>query len=239
MAILHGLDRTELMSFGVGIRSRFLDELVLELVAAAHMETVLSLGAGLDTRPWRLGLPAALRWVEADFSDMLAYKAAALAHDAPRCALEQVPADLSDPSARAALFGRAAGRRTLLITEGLLMYLSEQTIASMAAEAALAGVNHWLMELASPELAKRVGISSCQSIESVRAAGNIDGVQTIEVLRRNGWTSARHRNYQGDIWAAAPHRVTALMQARAAAGHPTTAPPADDISGVHLFQRQT
>jgi hypothetical protein len=31
----------------------------------------VSLGCGLDARPWRLDLPADLRWIEADLLDML------------------------------------------------------------------------------------------------------------------------------------------------------------------------
>ena len=56
-ALAGGLDR---MCFGIGIRSRFLDKLVLDTVAEHGIATVLSIGAGLDTRPWRLELPATL-----------------------------------------------------------------------------------------------------------------------------------------------------------------------------------
>jgi O-methyltransferase involved in polyketide biosynthesis len=37
------------MRFGVGVRTRFLDELLLEVMASERIETVLSLGCGLDT----------------------------------------------------------------------------------------------------------------------------------------------------------------------------------------------
>src|SRR5262245_29766398 len=47
-AILNGLRRTERLCFGVGIRSRFLDELVMHVVRDHGVRTVFSLGAGLD-----------------------------------------------------------------------------------------------------------------------------------------------------------------------------------------------
>src|SRR5271165_1337995 len=52
MAMLHGLPQPEMMRFGIGIRSRFLDELLLEALALKPIATVLSVGSGLDTRPW-------------------------------------------------------------------------------------------------------------------------------------------------------------------------------------------
>src|SRR5690349_6566052 len=70
-AILSALPYPEMMRFGLGIRSRFLDELLLETLASGRVATVLSVGCGLDTRPWRLALPSQLRWIEVDFADVL------------------------------------------------------------------------------------------------------------------------------------------------------------------------
>ena len=56
MGIARGLDRIDLMCFGIGVRSRFLDRLVPETIASHGIATVLSIGSGLDTRPWRLEL---------------------------------------------------------------------------------------------------------------------------------------------------------------------------------------
>src|SRR5215813_13040545 len=74
MAILKAMPRPEVLRFGIGVRSHFLDELLLELLGAEKIATVLSVGCGLDTRPWRLKLPPDLRWIEVDFADMLDYK---------------------------------------------------------------------------------------------------------------------------------------------------------------------
>jgi O-methyltransferase involved in polyketide biosynthesis len=37
-------------------------------------DMVINLAAGLDSRPYRMQLPALLRWVEVDLPDMLNYK---------------------------------------------------------------------------------------------------------------------------------------------------------------------
>src|SRR5271165_5634765 len=74
MAIFQKLPYPDLFRFGVGMRSHFMDELLLEALASQAIATVLSVGCGLDTRPWRLELPSDLRWIEVDFADMLDYK---------------------------------------------------------------------------------------------------------------------------------------------------------------------
>src|SRR5580704_16828734 len=53
MAILRALPRSQMMQFGIAVRSHFLDELLLEALASNTIATVLSVGCGLDTRPWR------------------------------------------------------------------------------------------------------------------------------------------------------------------------------------------
>src|SRR5262249_21924941 len=135
-AILRGINGWELMCFGIGVRTRFLDDLVIETIARESIEVVLSVGAGLDTRPWRLELPPELRWIEADFPQMLSYKTRAMEAEQPKCRLERVPADVTDAAQRESLFGHAAGCRALMITEGLLMYLSGSSVEALAVDAA-------------------------------------------------------------------------------------------------------
>src|SRR5215470_16974391 len=53
MSILRAQPRSEMMRFGVGVRTRFLDELLLEALTSTPIETVVCPGCGLDTRPWR------------------------------------------------------------------------------------------------------------------------------------------------------------------------------------------
>src|SRR5215472_7179201 len=52
MAILQALAHPGLIRFGIAVRSRFMDELLLEALASQPLATVLSVGCGLDTRPW-------------------------------------------------------------------------------------------------------------------------------------------------------------------------------------------
>ena len=71
---------------------------------------VVNLAAGLDTRPYRMALPASLQWIEADLPGILSYKEEILASEKPVCALERVRLDPSEATARRELFARP-GRR--------------------------------------------------------------------------------------------------------------------------------
>jgi methyltransferase (TIGR00027 family) len=234
MAIARGLDRLDLMCFGVGVRSRFLDRLVPETIAAHGIATVLSIGSGLDTRPWRLDLPATLRWVEVDFPAMLDYKDSIMASVVPKCRRERLAADISNASERASVFAAAGDGPTLMITEGLLMYLPASTIEALAVEAA---AGYWLLDAASLEMSRRVRMDSLQSIENVRAADHLDGVQIIDVLQRHGWASLRRLSYgRGDVIEFAAERIAAMFRNLRPDQMPQPL-PADDPSGVHLFAR--
>lgn len=234
MAIARSLTRLEMMCFGVGIRSRFLDQLVLDTVSTYGIATVLSLGAGLDTRPWRLSLPPSLQWVEVDFPAMLDYKESVLAHATPTCRRHRLAVDITEPSGLAGVVAMAAGS-TLVITEGLLMYLPAATVENLAAAAPF---SYWLLDVASPQMAMGVGIDSCQPIQNVRAAGHLDGLQILDVISRNGWTGLRRLSYANDVMAVAADRVFAMFRNLSADQMPKPLPTGDP-SGVHLFGRHS
>src|ERR1700674_5372262 len=89
------------------------------------VDMVVNLAAGLDARPYRMKLPAALRWIEIDLPEILTYKEGILADEKPVCQMEHVRLDLSDISSRKTIFTELAGRasKILVLTEGLIIYL--------------------------------------------------------------------------------------------------------------------
>ncbi len=107
-----------------------------ELQKGADM--VVNLAAGLDARPYRMALPASLQWIEVDLPEILTYKEELLAGEKPSCALERIRLDLSDSSARRALFPDLNRRanKILILTEGLLIYLSADEVAALAKDLA-------------------------------------------------------------------------------------------------------
>jgi len=133
---------------------RFIEERVRQ-----GADLVLNLAAGLDARPYRMALPPSLRWVEVDLPELLAYKEDVLRDEKPVCALERITLDLADVEARRTLFARL-GREAasgLVVTEGLLIYLTPEQVAGLAADlAAAGGLRHWVLDISSPGLKKMI-----------------------------------------------------------------------------------
>ena len=198
---------------------------------------MLSIGAGLDTRPWRLALPPDLRWIEADFPEMLDYKTRAMADEKPKCRLERVAADVTAPTQRAALFAAAAGVPTLMITEGLLMYLAGAAVEAIAADAARHGIRRWLLDASSLDLARRLGWDAGRSIENLRAPDHLEGAALPDAVRSIGWSQLRFRSYSRDAVEVAAERIAAMIRPYLEKGIPLPV-AVDDSSGVYLFGRE-
>lgn len=138
------------------IRTSVIDDLIRTAVAGG-VDTVVNLGAGLDARPYRLELPASLKWVEVDYPGMIRHKEAVLARERPRCRLERIGLDLADPAARGRLFDEvaAAGRDVLVLTEGVAPYLTEEHVAALARDLRSRGsFRHWVIDYFSPEVVR-------------------------------------------------------------------------------------
>src|SRR6185369_16309569 len=116
---------------------------------------VLNLAAGLDTRPYRLALPASLRWVEVDFPDILDYKEHVIGDAKPACALERVRLDLSNHDARRGLINRLGreASNVFVMAEGLVVYLMRDDVVALAQDlAAPPSFAHWAVDICSPGL---------------------------------------------------------------------------------------
>ncbi len=137
------------------VRTCVIDELLLKAIQMDNVDTVLNLAAGLDTRPYRLSLPPSLRWIEVDLPGILNFKEEKLNGQNPVCKLERVKLDLSDAAARQSLFARIAAesKQVFVITEGLLVYLPTDQVASLATDlASHQTFRFWLADIASPIL---------------------------------------------------------------------------------------
>lgn len=135
-------------------RTYLIDEFIkAELQRGADL--VVNLAAGLDSRPYRMHLPPSLRWVEVDLPGILDYKEEVLRDEKPVCALKRIRLDLSDVHGRRELFAQLgqSAKRALIITEGLMIYLTAEAAAGLAADlAAPASFHSWIVDIASPGL---------------------------------------------------------------------------------------
>ena len=236
MAMLRALPQPEMMRFGIGVRSRFMDELLLEALASEKIATVLCLGCGLDTRPWRLELPLDLQWIEVDFADMLDYKNALMAAETPRCRREFITADVNDAAQRRAIYAAVGAVPALIITEGFLMYLPAATVHALAAEAWHAsGIAHWMSDITTTPFMKAISMNMPQSVRNVQAPDCLNGEQILATIHGQGWRTAARRSYITDM-AFAVERVQRMFGDRPKADGPPPVTP-DDPTGIHRFAR--
>jgi len=152
--IVRQLDAAKGSAWSIITRTAVLDDLIMQAIRDGA-DTVLNLAAGLDTRPYRLSLPADIRWVEVDFPEMIAYKESKLADARPQCKLERIALDLTDRAARHRLFSQIdeESRQVLVVTEGLLIYLTHDDVAALAEDLhATPHFRWWIADVLTPEL---------------------------------------------------------------------------------------
>lgn len=235
-AILDAMPFSQILRFGLAIRTRLLDDLLLEALAACPIATVLSVGCGLDTRPWRLDLASDLRWIDVDFADMLDYKDELMSGEMPSCRRERLAADVNDAVQRHVIYKAAAADPALMITEGLLMYLPAAAVEALAVESGShSGIAHWISDITTTAFTKAIGggTDTNQPLRHVQAPDCLNGEQTLEVLKRHGWKTDALRSYVSDV-GFARERIRRIM---GGATPPPPPVPPNDPTGVHRFRR--
>jgi len=136
-------------------RTVVFDEWVLDCVNNHGADCILNLAAGLDARAWRLSLPPSLHWIDVDLPEILSYKTDVMRNERPTCHYEAFVANMTDPVVADALLARigASYRRVLVITEGLLIYLTPEAVATLGrALHRQASFVWWISDLASPRV---------------------------------------------------------------------------------------
>ncbi|MEU6756608.1 SAM-dependent methyltransferase [Streptomyces sp. NPDC046685] len=184
-------ERSSAMSELVALRTRFFDD---ELRAASgQCRQVVLLGAGLDSRAFRLDWPHGTEVYELDRGDVLRFKRGVVARagQEPRCTRVEVAADLRGDWPGAL---RAAGfnpwRPTAWAAEGLLPLLSrtenDQLLSGITAMSAAAGrlvADHF--DSALREALERTAMT--EVLRAVGASWNSTLEAPQEWLAPHGW----------------------------------------------------
>ena len=147
-----------IVGWSVLIRTRIIDRFIEDSIQNG-IDTVLNLGAGLDTRPYRMNLPKDLRWVEVDFPEFIEEKNSVLKSEKPLCFLERVGLDLSRSDLRKEFFSKLASesKKVLVITEGVVLYLSKEDVAALSQDLQrFPCFRYWIVEYFDKSLMKRM-----------------------------------------------------------------------------------
>jgi len=179
------------------VRTAVFDEIILDAVQRRQADLVVNLAAGLDARPWRLPLPPSLHWVDVDLPGILNYKTEMLRDEKPACHYEAVTVDLTEAPERQALFARlgAGSSRALVVTEGLLIYLTPAQVAALATDLhAQPAFQEWLIDLASPQLLQRMSRTWGKQLEASGSPFRFAPAEGAEFFRPYGWREALFRS---------------------------------------------
>jgi methyltransferase (TIGR00027 family) len=170
-------------------RTVLFDRFITEQIGQG-VDMVVNLAAGLDARPYRMSLPPSLKWVEVDLPEILDYKEGILVNERPNCSLERVRLDLSNVDARRQLFERLGqnSKRALINTEGLLIYLSTEEVASLARDlAAIPSFQAWVFELVSPGLLQKMQRSTGAVLQQANAPFKFGPLEGPAFFEPYGW----------------------------------------------------
>lgn len=185
------------LRWSLAIRTRVFDELILHAISERGVRTVINLAAGLDARPYRLSLPASLKWIEVDLTNIIDLKEQALAQSTPICPVERLPLDLANAPARRALFARLSSEPepVLIVTEGLLAYLDEPTVAALAQDLARSfPTSLWLLENMSPAVLARLKRNWDSTLRPAGAAMRFAPAEGLRFFGPYGWTTVETRS---------------------------------------------
>ncbi|HET7551105.1 MAG TPA: class I SAM-dependent methyltransferase [Gemmatimonadaceae bacterium] len=210
--IVERMPRGRAMAWPMIVRTAVFDEVILDAIEHDGVDTIVNLAAGLDARPWRLRLPRELRWVDVDLPAILEYKTSSLSGESTNCRYEAVAADLRDAEARRALFERigSEGERALVVTEGLLVYLTREQVGALATDLrAVPSFRRWLIDLASPRLLEIMRKWWGRQVEQGAAPFQFAPEEGTRFFEPFGWREVTFRSTMED--AQRLHREMRMM----------------------------
>jgi methyltransferase (TIGR00027 family) len=219
-------------------RTYLFDTFVADHVRAGG-DMVVNLAAGLDARPYRMDLPPSLRWVEVDLPEILAYKEEILAGEKPRCRLERVRLDLANRELRRPIFAELGKgpASALILTEGLLTYLSEEQVAGLAQDlAAPAGFRKWAVDMVSRRLREILMKDLGPMLEEARAPFRFSPEAGPDFFIPHGWRPVDVRSTLK--WAARIHRLAFGLRLLALLPDSMGRKPSTPWGGVVLLEKR-
>jgi methyltransferase (TIGR00027 family) len=180
---------TDAMAFAMVARTTGIDRLVRYAILRG-IDTVINLGAGLDTRPYRMELPPTLQWVEVDFSTTIDYKNEVLKNDVPACRLQRVASDLSHDGERQTLLAQLGEKtkKALIITEGVIAYLTSKQAEKLSYDLyAVPTFQYWIMDYRQGELRNNEYIKKLNKEKLARTPLQFNEPHPLQFFGRDGW----------------------------------------------------
>ncbi len=143
-----------------------------------------------------MDLPNSLVWIEVDYPDIIAFKEERLQHQSPRRRLSRLKRDLANKTEREQVLADANARakKILVLTEGVVPYLSEEDVASLAGELkSLDRVAYWVVDYISAIASKYRPRQMKRKMQN--APFKFEPEDWFGFFERHGWRSKEMRYF--------------------------------------------
>lgn len=170
------------------IRTVIIDRYIKKLVEQG-VDCIINLGAGLDTRPYRLDLPPSLNWIEVDYSHLIDFKKKKLDAHKSQVHLERISLDLSVRAERKKLFTQInnKNKKILILTEGVLPYLTQEQVAELSEDLMeQKNFHYWIADYLSPAAYKYLR-SHSQVKKLAKAPLQFFPKNAFDFFKTRGW----------------------------------------------------
>lgn len=192
-----GTKRFRNSEWSIVTRTVIIDAWILDAIARDGIQRVVNLASGLDTRPYRMALPPELLWIEADLPEISAYIESKIASEKPVCRLERVSCDLADSQQLQKLIEKleADPRPTLVLTEGLLIYLKDSEVVRLAqALSSAKSIRLWMTDLLSPQIMQMLRRGYGNGLNSTGIHSGFAPAEGAKFFERYGWKEREWRS---------------------------------------------
>lgn len=236
-AIVDALPFGKSMGWSIVVRTAVMDAVILRCIERGA-RTVLNLGAGLDTRAFRLRLPSKLRWLDVDLSAVTAYRRECLGAAVAACRHAHVDADLRLASERQSVICDAASNGPLLvITEGLLVYLAPEQVNELATQLRGKGnARWWVADLITPMLQATMGMAWSAQLNDADAAFRFAPGDAKAYFRKRRWLETEFHSTWTDSIRLGRVAPNAMMWNRLLKWSPPAEMAFKRMSGIALLE---
>ena len=194
--IVQAMESGRKNSWSFVARTHLFDEMILQQIKAG-CKRVLNLASGLDTRPFRLSLPADLSWIDIDLPEITDYMQLMMENEKLNCSHKWIALDLSNREARLDIF-QQLGRypqKTLVVSEGLMGYLDEVDAGALAFDLShTPGFEFWLLDIMSPGVLTMIKKEMGSLLDDANAPLKFAPADGEEFFRLFGWKPIESRS---------------------------------------------
>ena len=178
MEIFDRFKALELSNASIIVRHRIMDDMLRQLLYTNHDLNVVTIGAGFDSRPYRLH---GGHWFELDEPELIAYKDILLPSDQCSNPLHREPINFDTEDLIDKLLQLPHNGPVVFVLEGVVIYLCESDIQNLLGELDYEFPRHRLMcDLVNREMVDKYGQTLSKVVTEMGAPfQSVDHPETI------------------------------------------------------------